>query len=467
MAVQRWAYLHRTPAGGLPRGWSGRLAARVGCPAPHAGGPAPHAGTPAWYEWLRRGETAMTRFQQPIDHHAATRPRRAMPRTAPRRTVQVAVAALAAVLLTACGGSSDNASPAGTTAESPATAAPPGAAALTDPAVPTPSAAFFAGIDSTWTVPGTAIQDTVGSVSADRTMIGMWADGDGGTLRVFALTAAESAPLWEGQCATARWWANRLVCGTDIVDPATGETAPLPAGAYAGSNAETLVLRDGDTWVAYGTDLAELWRSEIAGDGMLYGFADLPVAMAVDMSVLEFHTVDLRTGESTPTAMTVLAVDGYLEVASGATRAVAHDFAGTQLWERPVAAPECIPPFGERQVLADRAECPARYEGAVEINGLNVVLLRAASPRVLELAAAGFTVDGETFDAGDRGLIMAWMFGDEDHFLARFDSGFGLYRAGSAEPVWELAANDLLVTAPEVLLAYGDGGTVTVLTPAG
>ena len=65
--------------------------------------------------------------------------------------------------------------------------------------------------------------------------------------RHFALTAAESAPLWEGQCATARWWANRLVCGTDVVDPATGETAPLPAGAYAGSNAETLVLRDGDT----------------------------------------------------------------------------------------------------------------------------------------------------------------------------------------------------------------------------
>ena len=41
--------------------------------------------------------------------------------------------------------------------------------------------------------------------------------------------ATEAAPVWEGQCPTAHWWADRLVCGGDVVDPRSGEsTTPSP-----------------------------------------------------------------------------------------------------------------------------------------------------------------------------------------------------------------------------------------------
>ncbi|MGM0386135.1 MAG: hypothetical protein ACQERF_09175 [Actinomycetota bacterium] len=404
--------------------------------------------------------------------HALSSRRQARSRLA-TATATAAGALAAALALAACGSTDDDAaatSPAAST--NVATTAPvetpaPSTGLPRDPAAPVPSSAFFAGVEEAWTVPGTAMQDTAGSVSADRSMIGMWA-GTEGALQVFELTPTEAAPIWEGQCATAHWWADRLVCGGDVVDPRTGESAALPAGVYAGSNAETLVLRDGDTWVAYDTALTEVWRSEVLGDGMVYGFTDLPVAMAVDTTTFDFHTVDLRTGEATPTMMTVLLVDGYLESTDATGAVVARDLSGTVVAERPLAVPECIPPYGERQVLADRLECPVRYEGETEADGMSSFLLRGEdAPSLLELVPSGFTVDGETFDAGERGLLMAWMFGDEEHFLARFDSGWGLYATGSPDPVWELDANDLLVAAEDVLVAYGDGGTVTLVTPAG
>lgn len=79
---------------------------------------------------------------------------------------------------------------------------------------------------------------------------------------------------------------------------------------------------------------------------------------------------------------------------------------------------------------------------------------------------ASFAVDGEVFDVGDRGFVMAWMFGSEGHFLVRYDAGFGLHRTGTPGPVLEIAADDLLVAAPDLLVAFGAGGA-TVLTPAG
>lgn len=339
-----------------------------------------------------------------------------------------------------------------------------------DPAAPVPSSEFFAGVAEAWTVPGAAMADTAGSVSADRSMIGMWTAEDPTMLQVFEVAAAQSEPLWEGRCMTAHWWGDQLLCGQDVVDPRTGgvRASPDGSGTYAGGSAAILVTREANRWVAYDSTLTEVWRADAVGDGNVYGFPDLPVALAVDMTTFAFHTVDLRTGESTPTATTVLAADGYLEAEDEAGPLVARDFAGAVLGEVQIGAPECIPPYGERQVLADRLECPTDYEGDADINGLNGFLLRAeGSPKVLELAATGFTVDGEAFEAGDRGFLMAWMFGDEEHFLARFDAGWGLYATGSPDPVWELDANDLLVAAEDLLVAYRDDGEVAILTPAG
>ncbi len=382
----------------------------------------------------------------------------------------------ATLALAACGSSDDDG--ATTSPATSATAAPttpveisaPSAGLDRDPAAPVPSSAFFAGVEEAWTIPGAAMADTAGSLSADRSMIGMWTDDDPTMLQVFEVAAVQSDPLWEGRCMTAHWWGNFLYCGKDVVDPRTGQERERPHGygTYAGGSSAVLVTREDDRWVAYDSTLTEVWRAAAVGDGNVYGFPDLPVAMAVDMTTFAFHTVDLRTGEVTPTATTVLAADGYLEAEDETSPLVARDFDGTVVGEMAVGAPECIPPYGERQVLADRLECPANYDGDADINGLNGFLLRAeGSPKVLELAATGFTVDGEAFEAGDRGFLMAWMFGDEQHFLARFDAGWGLYAVGSPDPIWELDANDLLVAAEDLLVAYRDGGEVTILTPAG
>ncbi|NCD20820.1 MAG: hypothetical protein EOL89_12735, partial [Actinobacteria bacterium] len=352
--------------------------------------------------------------------------------------------ALAVTLaLAACGSSGEDGaatSPAASGTAAPTTAVDipaPEAGLARDPAAPVPSSALFAGVEEAWTVPGTAMADTAGSLSADRSMIGMWTAEDPTMLQVFEVAAGQSEPLWEGRCMTAHWWGNLLYCGKDVVDPRTGQERERPHGygTYAGGNAAVLVVREDGRWIAYDSTLTEVWRADVVGDGNVYGFPDLPVALAVDMTTFAFHTVDLRTGEVTPTATTVLAADGYLEAEDEAGPLVARDFAGTVLGELQIGAPECIPPYGERQVLADRLECPADYEGDVDINGLNGFLLRAeGSPKALELAATGFTVDGEAFEAGDRGFLMAWMFGDEDHFLARFDAGWGLYATGSPDP---------------------------------
>ena len=401
-----------------------------------------------------------------------SRPGRASHRSGVRAAA-LAGALTAALALAACG-SADDGAPATPAASPAASSTPPAETTATapttgitrDPAAPVPSTAFFDGITEAWTIPGTpAGQDTAGSISADRSMIAMRAEADD-QVQVFELAATEAAPVWEGQCPTAHWWAGRLVCGGDVVDPRSGESTTLPAGEYAGSNAETLVLRDGETWVAYDTALAEVWRADAAGDGMVYGFPDLPVAMAVDMTTFAFSTVDLRTGAVTPTTMTVLAADGYLEAEGPEGPLVARDFSGAELGELPLNAPECIPPYGERQVLADRLTCPGGYDG--DPAALSGFLLRAeGAPVALEFVdEASFAVDGEVFDVGDRGFVMAWMFGSEGHFLVRYDAGFGLHRTGTPGPVLEIAADDLLVAAPDLLVAFGAGGA-TVLTPAG
>lgn len=401
-----------------------------------------------------------------------------------RVTPALASLAVAVVTLTGCGDATEGEATEGATTgvtsaasssatQSGDTSSGAGTAGQTasDPLAPTPSAAFFGGTTAAWTVPGTPMQDTAASLSSSRSMIGMWAEAEGGTLRVFEVTAAESDAIWEGQCATAAWLGERLVCDDEVIDPRTGDATPIPGDTevtFAGGNAEVLVVRAGEEFVAYDAGMAETWRADVVGDGMLYGYADLPVAMSVDWEALEFYTMDLRTGAITPTMLTVLSTDGYAEVETESSPMIGYDFDGTELWQRESSALECVPPYGERQTMADRFECPQGWEDGNDSTALNGFLLRTGgAPQELTFVSeTTFAVDGEEFAVGDRGFVMAWLFGDEEHYLARFDTGFGLYASGSPEPVWALDAADLVVAGTDLLVVFDDAGAVAVHTPA-
>lgn len=390
-----------------------------------------------------------------------------MTTTTSRLRVLAALAAAAGLGLAGCSGDGEGPASSEPAATAAMEAAPADTTGETSPEAATEgetAADTATSATEQWRTAGTVV-----GVTGDRTQF-LVTDNASGSTALYDTSSTSATPTWTGTCESAVLLGYFVVCDAQLIDPATGDATPFPAGSArpVGWDADHVAMVNDDGSVAgYDTGLTELYRiegsslpdAEVGNLGRVFVLVRPggdPTAMP------DFNYYDTATGTLLSEGGMVYGLDdGYVVWPDGLGDSIGYSWDGTEQWQRSQSAgvslvqPEFqvaptlddFNPTGAAQAVAEEAATSANPAQPIWLGG-EVVLFQLNEDDT-------FSVGDQLYNGAPLGAV-GWQ--DGAYVIA---TNWAPMEGTPSTSVYEVGTPDPLVTLDGGVMLERDGHIVT------
>nr|NLD40036.1 hypothetical protein [Actinomycetales bacterium] len=330
---------------------------------------------------------------------------------------------------------------------------------------------YLDGIEEQWTVPGSVV-----GLSPDGRAMLVRDAPNSFAYSLYPIGPEAGEAVWTGLCAPnpsgitnpLTFLGERILCGSEVVDPQTGESEDFPVDGFVmvgAADGVLVVAPHGESrLVAYDESLSEVWSAE-GLEFTLSGFTPgaVVVAQPEDDPGAPGRVLLTATGEQIAEGYAAIPMEDGVLVARDAagTEWAGYTYEGEELWSYPFEGNSCaVAQFGAEHVIGDCSpEAHERWDEAFD--GTQTFVMWLADTEVaVALGEGGFAVAGTTYDFEPYGVRG---FGNLEHFVAfeRSEAGemsTSLLRVGESAPVWVVDSYllSLRSVGGEILAERGD-----------